>query len=114
MCARLPDGGMVVKDSKHPDGPVLLFPASQWRAFTEGVKLSDFMSSEGASPTMSRPSSQTDEGGLCRCPTTVATRRSPISQRDSLAESAHPGRCWRLERPGYIPSLKTHHRGAAL
>jgi hypothetical protein len=42
MCARLPDGGMAVKDSKHPHGPVLLFPASQWRAFTEGVKLSDF------------------------------------------------------------------------
>ena len=42
MCARLPDGGMAVKDSKHAHGPILLFPASQWRAFTEGVKLSDF------------------------------------------------------------------------
>ena len=25
-----------------------------------------------------------------------------------------PGRCWRLVRPGYIPSLKIHHPGAAL
>lgn len=41
MCARLPSGGMAVKDSKHPDGPVLLFPADQWRAFTEGVKLGE-------------------------------------------------------------------------
>ena len=41
MCARLPGGGMAVKDSKHPDGPVLLFPADEWRAFTKGVKLSE-------------------------------------------------------------------------
>jgi len=42
MCARLPDGGMAVSDSKHPDGPVLLFGADEWRAFTEGVKLGAF------------------------------------------------------------------------
>ena len=39
----------------------------------------------GASPAPARPSSQTDEGGLWHCPTTVTTGRSPISQRDSLA-----------------------------
>jgi len=33
---------MAVKDSKHPDGPVLLFPAGRWRAFTEKVELADF------------------------------------------------------------------------
>ncbi|MBV9448443.1 MAG: DUF397 domain-containing protein [Streptosporangiaceae bacterium] len=38
MCARLPGGGMAVRDSKHPDGPVLLFRTAEWRAFTEAVK----------------------------------------------------------------------------
>jgi Domain of unknown function (DUF397) len=42
MCARLAGGGMAVKDSKHPDGPALLFSANEWRAFTKGVKLSEF------------------------------------------------------------------------
>jgi hypothetical protein len=37
----LPGSGMAVRDSKHPDGPVLLFSASKWRAFTEEVKLGD-------------------------------------------------------------------------
>jgi Domain of unknown function (DUF397) len=41
MCARLPDGGMAVKDSKDPDGPVLLFSAGQWRAFTQDIRLND-------------------------------------------------------------------------
>jgi hypothetical protein len=41
MCARLPDGGMAVKDSKHPDSPVLLFSAAQWRAFTQDIKRDD-------------------------------------------------------------------------
>jgi len=39
--ANLPGTGMAVRDSKHPDGPVLLFSADRWRAFTEGVKLSE-------------------------------------------------------------------------
>ena len=38
-CARLPGGGMAVKDSTHPDGPALLFPAARWRAFAEEIKL---------------------------------------------------------------------------
>ena len=42
MCAQLPDGSMAVKDSKHPDGPPLLFAADKWRAFTESVKLGAF------------------------------------------------------------------------
>jgi Domain of unknown function (DUF397) len=33
---------MAVRDSKHPDGPILLFPASKWRVFTKGIKLGDF------------------------------------------------------------------------
>lgn len=37
-CARLPGGGMAVKDSKHPDGPALLFPAARWQAFAETIK----------------------------------------------------------------------------
>jgi len=41
MCARLPDGGMAVKDSQHPDSPVLHFTAAQWRAFTQDIKRDD-------------------------------------------------------------------------
>ena len=37
----LPGGVMAVRDSKHSDGPVLLFPVDKWRAFTDRVKLSD-------------------------------------------------------------------------
>jgi hypothetical protein len=38
LCARLPDGGMAVKDSKDPDGPVLRFTRDEWQAFTERIK----------------------------------------------------------------------------
>ncbi len=41
MCARLPDGGMAVKDSRHPASPVLRFSAAQWRAFTQDLKRDD-------------------------------------------------------------------------
>lgn len=37
--ATLPCTGMAVRDSKHPDGPVLLFSADEWRTFTQRVKL---------------------------------------------------------------------------
>ena len=40
--ARLPDGGMAVWDSKHPDGPVLRFSAEEWRAFLAGAKAGEF------------------------------------------------------------------------
>jgi hypothetical protein len=36
--ATLPDGGRAVRDSKDPNGPILRFTASQWRAFLDGVK----------------------------------------------------------------------------
>jgi hypothetical protein len=29
---------VAVRDSKHPDGPLLAFPASTWQAFTDQVK----------------------------------------------------------------------------
>jgi hypothetical protein len=31
---------VAVRDSNHPDGPLLAFPADTWRAFTEQVKAS--------------------------------------------------------------------------
>ena len=40
--ARLENGGMAVKDSKDPDGPVLVFTRDEWQAFIEGVKLGEF------------------------------------------------------------------------
>jgi hypothetical protein len=39
--ARLPGGGMAVRDSKRSDSPVLLFSADEWRTFTEGVMLGE-------------------------------------------------------------------------
>ena len=38
LCARLPEGGMAVKDSKEMDRAVLRFGVATWRLFTEGVK----------------------------------------------------------------------------
>ncbi|WP_322762945.1 DUF397 domain-containing protein [Frankia sp. Cr2] len=32
------DGGMVVRDSKNPDGPVLSFSHAEWAAFVDGVE----------------------------------------------------------------------------
>jgi hypothetical protein len=40
--ALLPDGGRAVRDSKHPDGPVLRFSAEEWRAFLAGAKAGEF------------------------------------------------------------------------
>jgi hypothetical protein len=37
-CARTPDGGMAVRDSKDPDGPKLVTSPADWRAFTASVK----------------------------------------------------------------------------
>ena len=31
-----------MRDSKHPDGPVLLFTAEEWDAFVEGAKDGEF------------------------------------------------------------------------
>ncbi|MGW7463483.1 DUF397 domain-containing protein [Streptomyces xantholiticus] len=36
--ARFPDGRTGVRDSKVPDGPVLLMPTARWTAFVEHLK----------------------------------------------------------------------------
>lgn len=40
--ANLPSGQRLVRDSKNPDGAILTFTASEWRAFIEGVKHGEF------------------------------------------------------------------------
>ena len=35
--ADLPNG-RAVRDSKHPQGPILVFATDQWRAFVQGIK----------------------------------------------------------------------------
>ncbi|MFF2039933.1 DUF397 domain-containing protein [Kitasatospora sp. NPDC058170] len=35
-------GLVPVRDSKDPDGPALVFPASAWRAFVDAVRAGDF------------------------------------------------------------------------
>lgn len=34
--------GRAVRDSKHPTGPALVFTATEWAAFTAGVRAGDF------------------------------------------------------------------------
>jgi Domain of unknown function (DUF397) len=36
------DGGVGVRDSKHPAGPVLRFTAAEWRAFLGGARNGEF------------------------------------------------------------------------
>ncbi|GAA2250237.1 MULTISPECIES: DUF397 domain-containing protein [Kitasatospora] len=39
----LATSGLVpVRDSKNPDGPVLVFPTDAWSAFVAGIKAGDF------------------------------------------------------------------------
>jgi hypothetical protein len=40
--AGMPDGGVAVRDSKHPEGPVLRFTPSEWDAFVGGVRNGEF------------------------------------------------------------------------
>lgn len=40
--ADLPDGGMAVRDSKDPSGPVLVFTRGEREAFIGGVKDGEF------------------------------------------------------------------------
>jgi hypothetical protein len=40
--APLADGGRALRDSKHPDGPVLYFSGAEWRAFVAGVSAGEF------------------------------------------------------------------------
>jgi Domain of unknown function (DUF397) len=45
--AALPQGGIRVRDSKDPSGPVLPFADDSWRAFVAGVKGGEFGLSPG-------------------------------------------------------------------
>jgi len=36
------DGGRAVRDSKNPTGPALTFTATEWAAFTAGVRAGEF------------------------------------------------------------------------
>ena len=38
----LPDGGVGVRDSKDPGGPVLEYTSAEWHAFLAGVKAGKF------------------------------------------------------------------------
>lgn len=40
--AFLPDGGVAVRDSKDPAGPVLSYTREEWSAFTAGVRGGEF------------------------------------------------------------------------
>ena len=40
--AGLPDGGIGVRNSRDPDGPVLRFTPDEWRAFLGGVRNHEF------------------------------------------------------------------------
>ncbi len=40
--AELADGGFAVRDSKSPNGPVLVFTAAEWDAFVAGAKDGEF------------------------------------------------------------------------
>jgi len=37
--AVLPDGTVAVRNSRHPEGPALIFTAAKWDAFTAGLHL---------------------------------------------------------------------------
>jgi hypothetical protein len=36
------DGSIVVRDSKSPDGPILVFTPNEWDAFVDGAKDGEF------------------------------------------------------------------------
>lgn len=40
--ASLPGGGIGVRDSKHPEGPVLRFTPGEWEAFLDGARNGEF------------------------------------------------------------------------
>lgn len=40
--AFLPDGRVAMRDSKHPDGPVLVYTAFEWECFVDGVENGEF------------------------------------------------------------------------
>jgi Domain of unknown function (DUF397) len=53
--ARLGDGQIGVRDSKDPDGPVLRFAASEWAAFSGGVRDGEFDNVLPALPARGQP-----------------------------------------------------------
>ncbi len=40
--AGLDGGGRAVRDSKHPGGPALMVTATEWVAFTTGIRAGEF------------------------------------------------------------------------
>ncbi len=40
--ARLPDGGVAVRNSRHPHGPALIYTPAEITAFVQGAKEGDF------------------------------------------------------------------------
>ena len=40
--AKLPGGGMAVRDTKNRDGAILRFTKGEWEAFVKGVKVGEF------------------------------------------------------------------------
>jgi hypothetical protein len=40
--ARLDDGQVAVRNSRHPAGPALIFSAAEWDAFVHGAKDGEF------------------------------------------------------------------------
>jgi hypothetical protein len=41
-CAALPDGGVAVRNSRHPEGPALIYTPAEIEAFILGVRDGDF------------------------------------------------------------------------
>ena len=46
--ASLPEGGIAVRNSRHPDGPVLAFTPGEWHAFLGGARNGEFDGFGGA------------------------------------------------------------------
>jgi len=40
--ANMDDGGVAVRDSKNPSGPVLFFTPTEWTAFVDSAKNGEF------------------------------------------------------------------------
>jgi hypothetical protein len=40
--ARLADGGVAMRNSRHPDGPALIFTGAEWEAFLSGARNGEF------------------------------------------------------------------------
>lgn len=40
--AKLPSGGVAIRNSRDPDGPALIFTRSEWEAFVRGASDGEF------------------------------------------------------------------------